>query len=87
MHVQSFHTHAADVRDFFRQHFSTKAELIELRATEGILGGGLDAKLEAAGTETVNKWAKVMYEQFSTAEEYLGCADHLLAVIKKKTKN
>lgn len=72
------------MRQFFRDHFSDQAELIELRATEGILGGGLDAKLEAAGTETVNQWAQLMYEQFSTAEEYLGCADHLLAVLKKK---
>lgn len=60
------------------------AELISLRSTEGILGGGLDSKLIDADSEVVEAWVDLMFEQYSEKEEYLGCADHLLAVLRKK---
>lgn len=82
--MQSFHTSAAEVRSFVARNFADSADLVELRSTEGILGGGLDAKLEEAGEETVRKWTDLMYEKYSTAEEFLGCADHLLAVLNKQ---
>ncbi|XWX01627.1 hypothetical protein V2A60_009655 [Cordyceps javanica] len=82
--VQSHHTCAADARAFLQGHFAHEAELVELRSTEGILGGGLDAKLEAAGPEVVQAWASLMYEEYSTKEEFLGCADHLIAVLRRK---
>ncbi|KAI6774908.1 hypothetical protein HG530_001666 [Fusarium avenaceum] len=60
------------------------AYLISLRSTEGILGGGLDSKLIDADSEVVEAWVDLMFEQYSEKEEYLGCADHLLAVLRKK---
>ncbi|KAJ6780620.1 hypothetical protein PWT90_03504 [Aphanocladium album] len=82
--VQGYHTCAADTRAFLGKHFADKAELIELRSTEGILGGGLDAKLEDAGPQVVQAWADLMYDEYSTKEEFLGCADHLIAVLRRK---
>lgn len=84
MSVQGYHTCAADTRAFLELHFADKAELVELRSTEGILGGGLDAKLEGAGPEVVQAWANLMYEEYSLKEEFLGCADHLIAVLRRK---
>lgn len=70
------------MREFFKKHFS-ETKLLDLRATEGLLGGGLDAKLEeAGGEETVQAWAQMLFDRFS-GEDYLGCADHLLAVLRK----
>ncbi|EGX88418.1 Methyltransferase type 11 [Cordyceps militaris CM01] len=82
--VQGYHTCAADTRAFLEKHFTKEAELVELRSTEGILGGGLDAKLEDAGPEVVQAWASLMYDEYSAKEEYLGCADHLIAVLRRK---
>ena len=83
IHVQGFHTQATAVREFFADNFANQVELIDLRSTEGILGGGLDSGLEKDGSETVQAWADLMFERYSTQEEFLGCADHLLAVIRK----
>lgn len=55
-----------------------------MRSAEGILGGGLDAKLEDAGPQVVQAWANLMYDEYSTREEFLGCADHLIAVLRRK---
>ncbi|KAG5656062.1 hypothetical protein KAF25_001632 [Fusarium avenaceum] len=82
--VQSFHTDSGSIRGFFQRHFTDVAELISLRSTEGILGGGLDSKLIDADSEVVEAWVDLMFEQYSEKEEYLGCADHLLAVLRKK---
>ncbi|OAA70082.1 Methyltransferase type 11 [Akanthomyces lecanii RCEF 1005] len=82
--VQGYHTYAADARAFLQKHFADEAELIELRSTEGILGGGLDAKLEDAGPQVVQAWANLMYDEYSTKEEFLGCADHLIAILRRK---
>ncbi|KAK7212048.1 hypothetical protein V2G26_019226 [Clonostachys chloroleuca] len=82
--VQSFHTDSDGIRRFFQLHFTDVTELISLRSTEGILGGGLDAKLIDADSEVVRVWADLLFEQYSEKEEYLGCADHLLAVLRKK---
>ncbi|OAA62592.1 hypothetical protein SPI_04132 [Niveomyces insectorum RCEF 264] len=55
------------------------------RATEGILGGGLDAQLEAAGPEVIQAGADLLFAQYYSVEEaYLGGADHLLAVLRRK---
>ncbi|OAR01077.1 hypothetical protein LLEC1_05067 [Akanthomyces lecanii] len=64
--VQGYHTCAADARAFLEKNFADEAELIELRSTEGILGGGLDAKLEDAGSHVVQAWVEHMYDQYST---------------------
>ncbi|CAH0042918.1 unnamed protein product [Clonostachys rhizophaga] len=82
--VQSFHTDSNSIRRFFQRHFTDVAELVSLRSTEGILGGGLDAKLIDADSEVVRVWADLLFEQYSGKEEYLGCADHLLAVLRKR---
>lgn len=84
MAVQGYHTCAADARDFLKRHFADTAELIDLRSTEGILGGGLDAKLADAGPGVVEAWANLMYDEYSQKEEFLGCADHLVAVLRRK---
>lgn len=59
--VQSFHTHSGDIRRFFQRHFADVADLVDLRSTEGILGGGLDAKLAEADSEVVRVWADLMF--------------------------
>ncbi|OAA56877.1 Methyltransferase type 11 [Cordyceps fumosorosea ARSEF 2679] len=82
--AQGYHTCAADARAFLQSHFAGEAELVEMRSTEGILGGGLDAKLEEAGPEVVQAWADLMYQEYSTKEEFLGCADHLIAILRRK---
>ncbi|KAG9495618.1 hypothetical protein J7337_012172 [Fusarium musae] len=82
--VQSFHTDSGSIRQFFRHHFPDVAELIGLRSTEGILGGGLDAKLIDADGEVIEAWADLLFKDYSEKEEYLGCADHLLAVLRRK---
>ncbi|CAG9983579.1 unnamed protein product [Clonostachys byssicola] len=82
--VQSFHTDSGSIRRFFQRHFADVAELVSLRSTEGILGGGLDAKLVDADIEVIRAWADLLFEQYSEKEEYLGCADHLLAVLRKR---
>lgn len=82
--VQSFHTDSGSIRGFFQRHFTDVAELISLRSTEGILGGGLDAKLIDADSEVVETWADLLFSEYSEKEEYLGCADHLLTVLRKK---
>jgi SAM-dependent methyltransferase len=82
--VQAFHTRSADVRGFFARYFHDVAELIELRAVEGILGGGLDAKLADAPDEVVQAWANLLFEKYSADREQLGCADHLLALLRRK---
>ncbi|KAF5599506.1 s-adenosyl-L-methionine-dependent methyltransferase [Fusarium pseudoanthophilum] len=82
--VQSFHTDSGSIREFFQHHFADVAELVSLRATEGILGGGLDAKLIDADSEVIEAWADLLFKDYSEKEEYLGCADHLLAVLRKK---
>ncbi|KAF5985625.1 s-adenosyl-L-methionine-dependent methyltransferase [Fusarium coicis] len=82
--IQSFHTGSGSIREFFRHHFTDVAELISLRSTEGILGGGLDAKLIDADHEVMEAWADLLFRDYSEKEEYLGCADHLLAVLRKK---
>ncbi|KAF5708043.1 Methyltransferase type 11 [Fusarium globosum] len=82
--VQSFHTDSGSIRGFFQHYFTHVAELISLRSTEGILGGGLDAKLADADSEVVQAWADLLFKEYSEKEEYLGCADHLLAVLRKK---
>ena len=79
--MQSYHTDAPSVRKFFDKHFS-ETKLLDLRATEGLLGGGLDSKLEEAGEEAVQAWAQLLFDRFS-GDDYLGCADHLLAVLRK----
>ncbi|KAH8177995.1 methyltransferase domain-containing protein [Sarocladium implicatum] len=82
--VQSFHTNSSSIRQFFQRHFTDVAELVSLRSTEGILGGGLDAKLVDADHEVVQAWVELMFEEYSEKEEYLGCADHILMVLRKK---
>ncbi|CVK94779.1 uncharacterized protein FMAN_13105 [Fusarium mangiferae] len=82
--VQSFHTDSGSIREFFQDYFTEVAELISLRSTEGILGGGLDAKLIDADGEIIRAWADLLFKEYSEKEEYLGCADHLLAVLRKK---
>ncbi|VUC22346.1 unnamed protein product [Clonostachys rosea] len=82
--VQSFHTHSGDIRSFYARYFTDTFDFIELRSTEGILGGGLDAKLVDASSEIVQAWADLLFEKYSTNEEHLGCADHLLAVFRRK---
>ncbi|KXJ86958.1 S-adenosyl-L-methionine-dependent methyltransferase [Microdochium bolleyi] len=82
--AQSFHTNSSHVRLFFQQHFSGTLELIGLRSTEGILGGGLDKALIDADPAVVKTWADLMFENYSEQERHLGCADHLLAVLRRK---
>lgn len=82
--IQGFHTNASDVRSFLAKNFADSAELVELRSQEGILGGNLDAKLAQSDPRVMQAWADVMYDKYSTGEEYLGCADHLLATLRKK---
>ncbi|KAF5963174.1 Methyltransferase type 11 [Fusarium bulbicola] len=82
--VQSFHTDSGSIRGFFRHYFTDVAELLSLHSTEGILGGGLDAKLIHADSEVIEAWADLLFKEYSKKEEYLGCADHLLAVLRKK---
>ncbi len=84
MEAQGYHTGAADAKAFFTTHFAGKVEFVDLRSTEGILGGSLDAKLEGAGADVVKAWADLMWDEYSQKDEFLGCADHLLAVIRKK---
>ncbi|KAH6626732.1 S-adenosyl-L-methionine-dependent methyltransferase [Chaetomium sp. MPI-SDFR-AT-0129] len=82
--VQSFHTRPDDIRAFFASNFADSLELLELRSTEGILGGGLDATLAKSSDEVVQVWADLMFDGFSTKEQHLGCADHLLATLRRK---
>jgi hypothetical protein len=82
--VQSFHTNSDNIRRFFQRHFTDVAGLVSLRSTEGILGGGLDTKLVDADSEVVRVWADLLFKEYSEKEEHLGCADHLLAVLRKK---
>ncbi|SPQ18441.1 17284d81-28a9-4d6e-a73b-8197293055e5 [Thermothielavioides terrestris] len=70
--VQSFHTHPDDVRAFFAKHFADSLQLVELRSTEGILGGGLDATLAKSSDEIVQAWADLLFESYSTKEQHLG---------------
>ncbi|KAI6484772.1 hypothetical protein MCOR13_009891 [Pyricularia oryzae] len=51
---------------------------------KGILGGGLDTALIDADAEVVRSWADLMLEKYSENEVHLGCADHLLAVLRRK---
>ncbi|KAH7025027.1 methyltransferase type 11 [Microdochium trichocladiopsis] len=81
---QSFHTNSSDARDFLQRHFAAAADLVGLRSTEGILGGGLDRSLVGAEPEVVQAWADLMFEQYSEQERHLGGADHLLAVLRRK---
>jgi hypothetical protein len=81
--VQSHHTSAADVKCFLSRHFQDKLALVSLRSTEGILGGGLDSKLQDAGPDVLQAWTDLMWEKYSQQDEFLGCADHLLAVLSK----
>lgn len=82
--AQSFHTRPDDIREFFASQFADSLELLELRSTEGILGGGLDSTLAKSSDEIVQVWADLMFDGFSTKERHLGCADHLLATLRKK---
>jgi hypothetical protein len=82
--VQSFHTRSGDARSFLVRNFSDLAELIELRSAEGILSGGLDAKLAEASDEVVQAWADLLFDKYSSNTEHLGCADHLLAVLRRR---
>ena len=82
--MQSFHTRSGDTRDILVRNFSYLAELIELRSAEGILGGGLDAKLAEASDEVVQAWADLLFDNYSGNTEHVGCADHLLAVLRKR---
>jgi len=82
--VQSFHTRSGDARSFLDRNFSNVAELIELRSVEGILSGGLDARLAEAPDDVMQAWADLMFEKYSGSTEQLGCADHLLAVLRKR---
>ncbi|PTB41701.1 hypothetical protein M441DRAFT_192737 [Trichoderma asperellum CBS 433.97] len=83
--VHSFHTRVGDIKSFFADNFADTLELVELRSQEGILGGSLDAALSKSEPQVIQAWADLMYEKYSTGEEHLGCADHLVAVLKKKT--
>ncbi|KAL7907564.1 S-adenosyl-L-methionine-dependent methyltransferase [Trichoderma velutinum] len=83
--VHSFHTQVGNIRSFFADNFADTLELMELRSQEGILGGSLDAALSKSQPQVVQAWADLMYERYSTGEEHLGCADHLIAVIKKRS--
>ncbi|KND87750.1 hypothetical protein TOPH_07592 [Tolypocladium ophioglossoides CBS 100239] len=82
--VQSFHTRPVDIRSFFARNFSDSLDFIELRSTEGILGGGLDTTLAKSSDELVQAWASLLFDKYSTNEEHLGCADHLLAVLRRR---
>ncbi|KAK0760477.1 hypothetical protein N5P37_006671 [Trichoderma harzianum] len=82
--VHSFHTQVSDIRSFFADNFADTLELMELRSQEGILGGSLDSALSKSQPQVAQAWADLMYEKYSTGEEHLGCADHLIAVLKKK---
>ena len=74
--VQSFHTKLSWVDPFFERFDSV--ELIEVRSTEGILGGGLDKNLgDFAGA-----WVDLMIRDYSEGL-HLGCADHVVVVLKK----
>jgi 2-polyprenyl-3-methyl-5-hydroxy-6-metoxy-1,4-benzoquinol methylase len=85
MEVQCFHIHSVDeVRGFFKRHFDDVAELVELRAAEGILGGGLDAKLAGERDKVVQAWADLLFKRYSAREEHLGGSDHLIAVLRRK---
>ena len=81
---QSFHTSSTHARQFLKQHFAGQAELVSLRSTEGILGGGLDAKLADAEPRVLKAWVDLMFDEFSEHERHLGGADHLLAVLRRK---
>lgn len=83
MDVQSFHVRRRDIRPFIERRLTGRAEFVDLRSTEGILGGGLDAALAAASQDVVAAWADLMFERYSGSEEHLGCADQLLAVLRK----
>lgn len=85
MRVQSFHTRSGDIRRFFERHFDSMAELVDLRSAEGILGGGLDKTLADAADDVVQAWAGLLFENYSSDEAYLGCADHLLAVLRRSS--
>ncbi|KAL6821544.1 S-adenosyl-L-methionine-dependent methyltransferase [Trichoderma camerunense] len=82
--VHSFHTQVRDIRSFFADNFADTLELMELRSQEGILGGSLDTALSKSQPQVVQAWADLMYEKYSTGEEHLGCADHLIAILKKR---
>ncbi|GAB1312565.1 Methyltransferase type 11 [Madurella fahalii] len=82
--VQSFHTRPDDIRAFFSRQFADSLDLVELRSTEGILGGGLDATLAKSSDEIVHAWVDLLFDYYSTKEQYLGCADHLLATLRRK---
>lgn len=73
-----------DVKSFFADNFANTLELVELRSQEGILGGNLDAALCKSQLQVLQAWADLMYEKYSTREEHLGSADHLIAVLKKR---
>lgn len=82
--VQSFHTRPDDIRSFFGKHFSGSLDLVELRSTEGILGGGLDATLAKSTNEIVQAWADLLFDSYSMNEHHLGCADHILATLRRR---
>ncbi|KAK2594715.1 hypothetical protein QQS21_007565 [Conoideocrella luteorostrata] len=82
--IQGFHIKVGQVRSFFDKNFAGTLELVQLRSQEGILGGGLDATLAKSEPQVLQAWADLMYEEYSTGEEHLGCADHLVAVLRKK---
>ncbi|KAK4234348.1 S-adenosyl-L-methionine-dependent methyltransferase [Achaetomium macrosporum] len=82
--VQSFHTRSGDIRAFFAKHFADSLDLVELRSTEGILGGGLDATLAKSSDEIVQAWADLLFDSYSVDAQHLGCADHLLATLRRK---
>ncbi|KAL2017759.1 hypothetical protein VTK56DRAFT_1677 [Thermocarpiscus australiensis] len=82
--VQSFHTHPRYIRNFFDKYFADSLELVELRSTEGILGGGLDVTLAKSSNKIVHAWADLLFDSYSTDEEHLGCADHILATLLRK---
>ncbi|KID87714.1 Methyltransferase type 11 [Metarhizium guizhouense ARSEF 977] len=74
----------ATLKLFFADNLADTLELVELRSQEGILGGRLDATLSKSEPDIAQSWADLMYENYSTREEHLGCADHLVAVLWKK---
>ncbi|TLD08962.1 uncharacterized protein PgNI_07829 [Pyricularia grisea] len=68
---QSFHTNSDEIRHFFHKHFSNTLEMISLRSTEGILGGGLDKALIDADADVVQSWADLMFKEYSEMEMHL----------------
>ncbi|RYC79759.1 hypothetical protein BFJ63_vAg17355 [Fusarium oxysporum f. sp. narcissi] len=84
VNAQSFHATYDYIEKFFQSNFTHSTDLLNIRSTEGILGGRLDQQLAQSSDEVMAAWADLMFENYSTNAQHLGCADHLLVTLRKK---